>query len=424
MVVRVNEQKREVYLATVLFAYEFGEGLGHLNLLVPIAKRLARHHRVVFAVPDLMLAAPVLTSGFGEDVCLHQGPQWSAVLERVQALGTACDTLAETLNLFGFDDPDLLRRAVNTWFQVYRQERPDLIVADSAPTARLAFETHVPMIVVGTGYTVLPSGRVAPPLRPWQSLVSPRARATEARILTRVNEIREKSNGLSVDYFTDLFQGDDTFASTLPGFDPYREFRKFPTSLPYAFPDVTVGPPLEHRTGPSIFVYLPHVHPSLKPTLDVLNSMTTRSHVFVSGGDPNKVAAYCRPHIAIHARPANFTELLPQCRLLVHHAGLGTCFAGMAAGVPQLTLPVALENTINGLGLNETGSALCIQATPGPDVDSLRAAIARLQTERSFETSAAEAAGLMATIRSQNPLDRVIAAAYRHLNHNDAKPDP
>ena len=46
---------------------------------------------------------------------------------------------------------------------ILQEAAPDLIIADIAPTLRLAVGGKVPMIVVGNGYTVLPRGRVSPP---------------------------------------------------------------------------------------------------------------------------------------------------------------------------------------------------------------------------------------------------------------------
>jgi hypothetical protein len=51
-------------MATILFTYEFGAGLGHLNRLLAVATRLTGH-RLVFALPDMALGRAVVERKLG-----------------------------------------------------------------------------------------------------------------------------------------------------------------------------------------------------------------------------------------------------------------------------------------------------------------------------------------------------------------------
>jgi UDP:flavonoid glycosyltransferase YjiC (YdhE family) len=44
---------------------------------------------------------------------------------------------------------------------------------------------------------------------------------------------------------------------------------------------------------------------------------------------------------------APFSELLPRCAAIVHHAGIGTTAQGLAAGVPQLLMPMSHDQFDN-----------------------------------------------------------------------------
>ena len=48
-----------------------------------------------------------------------------------------------------------------------------------------------------------------------------------------------------------------------------------------------------------------------------------------------------------HARYVPFSHVLPRCAAIVHHGGIGTCAQGLAAGVPQLTMPLGFDQPDN-----------------------------------------------------------------------------
>ena len=52
-----------------------------------------------------------------------------------------------------------------------------------------------------------------------------------------------------------------------------------------------------------------------------------------------------------------FSQVLPHCAAIVHHGGIGTCAQGLAAGVPQLTMPLAFDQPDNTTRLWRLGVA-------------------------------------------------------------------
>jgi UDP:flavonoid glycosyltransferase YjiC (YdhE family) len=50
-----------------------------------------------------------------------------------------------------------------------------------------------------------------------------------------------------------------------------------------------------------------------------------------------------------------FSQLLPHAAALVHHGGIGTCAQGMAAGVPQIVMPLSHDQPDNALRLLRLG---------------------------------------------------------------------
>ena len=76
------------------------------------------------------------------------------------------------------------------------------------------------------------------------------------------------------------------------------------------------------------------------------------------------------PPGVIHVDFAPFSELLPRCAALVHHGGIGTMAQAMAAGVPQLIMPLSHDQPDNAdrvrrLGI---GAGISPKAYNGPRV--------------------------------------------------------
>jgi rhamnosyltransferase subunit B len=66
------------------------------------------------------------------------------------------------------------------------------------------------------------------------------------------------------------------------------------------------------------------------------------------------------PGHAYHARYASFATLFPRAAAVVHHGGIGTCAQGLAAGVPQLVMPMAFDQPDNALRLTRLGVAAAL----------------------------------------------------------------
>lgn len=61
------------------------------------------------------------------------------------------------------------------------------------------------------------------------------------------------------------------------------------------------------------------------------------------------------PAAVRHEPYAPFSSLLPRCAAIVHHGGIGTCAQGLAAGIPQLTMPLGFDQPDNTTRLWKLG---------------------------------------------------------------------
>src|SRR5207248_592859 len=55
------------------------------------------------------------------------------------------------------------------------------------------------------------------------------------------------------------------------------------------------------------------------------------------------------PSTVKHVSFAPFRELFPRCAAVVHHGGIGTVAKALAAGVPQVILPLAYDQKDNAI---------------------------------------------------------------------------
>lgn len=61
------------------------------------------------------------------------------------------------------------------------------------------------------------------------------------------------------------------------------------------------------------------------------------------------------PDFALHARYAPFSRVFPRCCAVAHHGGIGTLGQGLAAGIPQLVMPLGFDQPDNAARLQRLG---------------------------------------------------------------------
>ena len=332
----------------ILCAWEFGSGLGHVRQFIPLVDRLlARGHRLTLVVQQPAQTAEVLRAECRAQGSLNilQAPIWSAEpTYNPQALQ---DTWSNPFHAYGYHRPEKLALITDIWGRILAETKPDLLVTEAAPTARLAAPPGLPVLALGTGFTMPPEGRLLPPLRPWVSAdsIGPRARAEEAELLCTVNSVRALRGGPPVDFFADLMNGHTNFLCTLDLLDPYAAYR---TDRAYfrslAAPMIAERQPIAARQDAPIFVYLHHDNPQLGNVLAALGKLGVAAEAYIMNGQALTLTP--PSNVTLHTKPADFGAILGRYRLLIHHGGLATSYTALEAGIPQLFLPRQLEQTI------------------------------------------------------------------------------
>ena len=121
------------------------------------------------------------------------------------------------------------------------------------------------------------------------------------------------------------------------------------------------------------------------------------------------------PSTMRHCAFAPFRQLLPLCGAVVHHGGVGTTAASLAAGCPQLVLPLAWDQPDNAARVEKLGVGIALgsrQRTAGHIARALARLITpeiqnrcRVFAERSTNVNGLEvAAGLIESMHQRAPL--------------------
>jgi rhamnosyltransferase subunit B len=112
------------------------------------------------------------------------------------------------------------------------------------------------------------------------------------------------------------------------------------------------------------------------------------------------------PDGIMHIQFAPFSRLLPRCAALVHHGGIGTSAQALAAGIPQLVMPMAHDQHDNARRLANLGVARVLPASRF----SARPATARLADLLSSPEVARAAAAAKTRMLNDNPFEKTVLA--------------
>ncbi len=379
----------------ILFGWELGAGLGHLQRLLPLARALASHgYRPVFAVKDPGAAAPVL-----RDTCYPVLPApvgGTRLLPPDRSFLAA--SYADVLAVQGFAAVEEVLPTVDAWQALIDRVQPALLVCDHSPTLCLAAYGAVPTVVVGTGFSVPPAEGTTYPL------LLPRCRplVPEADLLAVVQEVQRRRGRPAPETLPALMGRAERFLTVLPEMDLYQGLR----------PDVPLGPvgalaPLAPRpAAPRYFAYLSAETPALEPILRGLAGSGCPGSAYVRGASPELRRRLEQPGLELVDGPQPAAEIMPGVSVVVHHAGMGLAQHALAAGRPQLVFPGHLEQILNGQMLHRLGVGQYLLGAPNPD--TVAQELRQLIADRGIADQAAARAASLRERGPWDPLPRIV----------------
>ncbi len=387
---------------TVLFAWELGGNLGHVGEMLPLARDLhARGHRVVMALREVARASNVLR---GESFTVLQAPLGVA---GAAGLGSPA-SFAEILLRTGYHSPEALLGPVQGWRRLFEQQRPDLLIANSAPTAQLAARSlAIPVVVQGNGFFSPSRTEPIPAFRTWEPVPIVRLAYSERLALDTVNRTLSVIGLAGLGRLADLFDVAEDFLCTFPELDHY------PGRTGQRYWDPLIGglkgiPPAWPRGGGArVFGYLRKETPGLENLLAALQEADLRALVFVPDVTPRFRKRWSGRNVTLSPDPVDLSAALGQVDLFVGYAGLGTVSQALLAGVPILSVPMHAEQLITALNVQRLGAGLVLVEPVGQA--DIREALNRLTGEASFRAAAQQFAARHADYEPGAALEAIVS---------------
>ena len=352
-------------MAHFQLCWELGGGLGHAGRLKSIALPLiARGHQVSLVLRDLVLPRRLLVDPGLAGIPLLQAPVW---LHRTAGLPREEASLAEILLACGYLDADALAGLCEGWRGLFRQGRPDLVIADYAPTAILAARSlGLPSAAVGPGFTMPPAGQPLPPLRSWEAPQPARLRAGEARLLDSANRVLGAHGAAPLACGAELLLGEHPLLCTWPELDHYGRAGEGPwlgPNLPQPAGGAAAWPGSEGR---QVFAYLRRAAPESAEVLGALLRQGCRVLCYMPEVAAGAPAPLDSPRLAWAPGPVFLPEALAGCELVVSHAGEALSAQALLAGRPLLMLPHSAESFLMARRVAQLGAGINALEQPRP----------------------------------------------------------
>lgn len=349
-------------MSRILFAWEFGAGMGHLGYFLPVAIELRqRGHEVRFVVTQTGQAARLL-SRF--DFSWFQAPT------RAEQVGVAAHpplSYADIMLRFGYHDRDDLNGLVTAWREILKLARTDLLIADHSPTALLAARTlQLPTMLYGSGFFIPPRQTPLPNMRPWMPLPEQQLWNIESKVLDTVNHILATHRRPRLDRLSALFEVEEDAILSFPELDHYecRGDARYWGVIPSA--GAGVQPQWPDVPGPRIFAYLRPEVVHLLPLLEALYLLRLPTVAYCPGIDQNLLQRHAALHLHFSTEMLDMRSLTAEAHVIVSYAAYASVLSFLLAGKPAFSLPFHLEQYLFARRIEMLGAGLLMDPEKPP----------------------------------------------------------
>ena len=390
-------------MSKLLYAWEFGAGLGHIGAFLPLARALReRGHEVLWAVAQTAPTARLLVN---DGFTWLQAPACPEMPREGPPL-----SYSDILLRFGYASADSLLGLVVAWRELMRLAGAQAVLADHAPTAILAARTlGIPVVLYSSGFCVPPRQRPLPNMRPWQALPIGRLEALDNLALANINAVLKHFGKPPLEAVAQLF---DVAEDTLIGFpelDHYAE--RGPARYWGNLPDAGVGtaPVWPALPGKRIFCYLRVEIRHHEAALAALQALGQPTVVFFPDAPRPLLERYVAAHLVFSAVPLDLAQTAREADAAMSYASMSTTTRFLLMGKPLLLLPGHLEQFLLARRVEEMGAGLLVNPEQ-PPID-LQTKLERVLFEPHFTGNAQAFAHKYAAF----PQDIVIAHLVRRI---------
>ena len=367
-------------MARLAFGWELGGEFGHAMSCAGLARSMAaRGHAISFIFRELRQLA-VLPETAGYD--LFQAP----VLAK-EGLGMrAPASLPEIMLGCGYADAGWLTNALREWLRLLGEWKPDLLVADYAPTALLAARVMgLKRVSLSISFAVPPPLTPLPAFRFDRPPPPERVAAADAQVLANVNQALAAVGAAPLAALHEQFQTDEDFLLTFPELDAYGNRPTARYWGPRYRDDAGVSVHWPAGRGPRVLIYLKRDLPHLDTLIALLAASPCRVVAYIPGLEPARVERLKGPLRIVSEKPVRYGALLGECDLFVSQAG-SAATGTVLSGVPQLMFPAHYEQYLSALRIAQLGAGIAVLPEASPA--ELRNAWELIMTQASYREHA------------------------------------
>lgn len=244
--------------------------------------------------------------------------------------------ITDKLALQGFATATILSGLAIAWSNLLKTVAPDAVIAMGAPVLSLAARGKFKLLVTGSVETFPPvAGENLPRLH---AHIAPTV--SDAQLLQNADAAARLVGARTPDDIAGLLRGDREIVYGLSQFDPYGALRREP-----ARPLGPLPTPIVPASRPSMTAILDVYFPGIETLVIALTDFgKTPVHVHVRGMTRPMFAFLSQnPNVTVHAAYAEAISSIADATYVLHHASARVATACLAQGVPQVLLPVSVE---------------------------------------------------------------------------------
>ncbi len=333
-----------------LLAWEHGSGRGHVVPLRTVAEAVRDRFTFDAALCDLTFKDEL--SGLCDAV---QGPWLPFSGEYRQSRGNPpAATWGEFMGDYGFTRPEILRESIAWWQGVMRECDISLVIADCAPCALMAARgLGIPAIAVSSGYLTPPAEMVNfPVLLPKYSTRI----YDEAAIVDSINSVVTEFGIPKLERLPEVYTCTDQLVFTLEMLDPYTEWRRQPLLAPIVGGEVELA-----SGGEEVFIYFSSREKWNTGLMEAIGSLGVPTRAFIPGIEDSVAEDLARGGVLVERSPVPVDLIARRSRLLVNAAQHGTLCLGLAAGIPQVSVPQQREQRYNAQAAESCGTVISVE---------------------------------------------------------------
>jgi UDP:flavonoid glycosyltransferase YjiC (YdhE family) len=229
-------------------------------------------------------------------------------------------------------------------------------VADFAPACLLAVRGRVPSIAVGDGFTLPPAE-----LRQFKQfgpeIVTPKY--DESSVVAAVNEALLALRRSPIGRLPEIFASDRSCPGAFTELDPYAKERTIPAAAPWV-PAWDRNVPMERNEIFGYFSVSAEAQAPLFFALTQVASSGVRVRLHVPHLPSNLAARLASTGIIVEPEPVPFEQIQRRARLVISYGSSGLVSCALAAGIPQIIVPVGIAKGATGRAVERLGVGRCV----------------------------------------------------------------